>query len=698
MSDSLATVDVAELRPAIVPGTRFVPHRVRASDPFYRVEAVDGRYYEVGYSEYVVLSQWDGSASVAESVSLAARHLRRDALSMDEATSLLEWSGQSGLLQGLAADRSAEQKPLARFNPFWLKLPLGCPDRALARWPGLTRAVFCEWAGVAFALLMVAAIAAASMYWASIRDTFTGVLAPSNWIGLAAVWIGLKLIHELAHALAARRFGASVREAGLVLILLAPCAYVDVTSSWSLRSKWQRILIAAAGILAEVAIAGLVVLAWPWIDDPGMRQAAANTLFAATVGSVLFNGNPLMRFDAYYMLSDALGQPNLATRGQAAVRRTWARWLLGQKPSRSTREPAVVLWYGWAAAVWRVVVTVSLMAGAYTLAPGFGPPLVLFGAAALLTPTATGWLQTLAAAGVAARLRAGLILTTAAAIAVGLGLCRWPGVATAPGVVRAAPEATIRAAADGFVDAVLVPAGSVVSNGEPLLQLRNAELDAEVTDLTLALEAAALRIDQARSARSTSLMQREMDSRLGLMRQLRIAREKADRLLVSAPQAGMLTARDWDHKLGMHVRLGDELGLVRDRHQRVVASVPNDAVQAFRLVATDPALQTLVAVGPDGRTAPLTLLRLDPRATTTAADVLLTTPFGGPLAVTTKQSDEETHETVEATFPLVATLPAETPWPLRLPVAVEVRSNERTWEHAWNGLVRYWSNLTQSRR
>ena len=704
LPSSPATVDVAELKPSLVDGVRFVPHRVQSSDPFYRVEATDGRYFEIGYREYALLSQWDGSASVAESVSVAARHLRNDAMSMPEATSLLEWSSRCGLLDGVAADRSEEQKPLSRFNPFWLRLPLGQPDRLLHRFAWLGTILGSGWAAFAYALLLLAAVAAGSVNAPAVRESMSGILAPSNWLSLAAVWLGLKVIHEAAHAFAARRFGASVREAGLVFILFAPCAYVDVTSAWSLRSRWARVLIASAGIAAELAVAAALILLWPWFATAASQQAAANVIFAATVASLLFNGNPLMRFDAYYILSDLLNQPNLGTRGQAVVRGWFAKVLLGRQLEEPKREPLSVRLYGWLAAAWRVVVCVSLLSAAYTLAPGFGPPLIALGGLALGGPAIARTLQTLNQVRPIQRLRAAGLLACGVAIVSGMLMLPWPGSASAPGIVRGQPEAVVRARQSGFVEGVLVAEGQYVEAGQPILQLRNEELDEEVADLVNRVEQEALRIEQSRSNRATVSMQQQIDTRLGLKRQLRIAREKADRLLVVASQSGKLHLFDRIGLEGTHIDEGQDIGVIVAGTRSVWASVPGRVVEAFRQVDTShdvhreraTADRSLVAIDPNGAEVPLALVRIAPRATLKPADRSLTAAFGGPLAVAATASPENDDvETSEPVFAVVADLPPRVRWPDGLGVRIATRSHRSVGGHLWLVASDYWAGLTQ---
>ena len=131
-------------------------------------------------------------------------------------------------------------------------------------------------------------------------DRFTasaeGVLAPSNWFWLAAAWLMLKVVHEVSHGLACKKYGGSVRETGMVLILFVPIFYVDVTSSWRFRSKWHRIHTAAAGMYAELGAAALALLVWSRVDAGVLNHLLYNIVLMAGLMTLLFNANPLMRF------------------------------------------------------------------------------------------------------------------------------------------------------------------------------------------------------------------------------------------------------------------------------------------------------------------------------------------------------------------------------------------------------------------
>ena len=260
-------------------------------------------------------------------------------------------------------------------HPFWIKVPLFCPDDWLD-WsrPFLSR----FYSGLALAVwLLVCLWAVGVLYvdWQRFSAASAGVLAATNWWSLAAAWFVLKLGHEISHAAVCKKYGGTVREVGLIFILFAPVAYVDVTSCWRFASKWQRIHTAAAGMYGELFLAALAVIGWSCAESAVAQHLLYNVAFMASLTTLLFNANPLMRFDGYYLLADLADVPNLYSQGTLWVRSVATRLFFGAaRPARleSGWRGAFVRGYGLAAMIWRVLVSVSLTLAATTLFQGWG--------------------------------------------------------------------------------------------------------------------------------------------------------------------------------------------------------------------------------------------------------------------------------------------------------------------------------------
>ena len=176
---------------------------------------------------------------------------------------------------------------------------------------------------------------------------FNGNADQYRWLGTAGTRWGLDDDED-----------GTVRETGIMFILFAPLAYVDVTSSWRFRSQWHRIHVAAAGMYVELAIAGIAAIVWSNTEGGWLSSMCFNTIVMASITTVMFNANPLMKFDGYYILSDALGMPNLYVNGQQYVSYWARRYLLGvpgMLPAWSRGHGIIIRIYGWTSLAWRIM-------------------------------------------------------------------------------------------------------------------------------------------------------------------------------------------------------------------------------------------------------------------------------------------------------------------------------------------------------
>ena len=221
-------------------------------------------------------------------------------------------------------------------------------------------------------LLWLAAILGGALtalsYWQPLTANFGDrVLDPGNLLIMACVYPAVKLIHELAHALAVRRFGGAVTQVGVMFLVFVPMPYVDASQANAFRSHSARALVTAAGIMAEFAIAGLAMILWAEADPGLWRAILFNTILLCTISTIFFNGNPLLRFDAYFVLADLTQTPALGTRGQRLLMRLLKR-SVGLDPgpdteSGGTGERVWLVGYAAAAAIYRVFIVFAIAFG-----------------------------------------------------------------------------------------------------------------------------------------------------------------------------------------------------------------------------------------------------------------------------------------------------------------------------------------------
>ncbi|MEP3932236.1 MAG: peptidase M50, partial [Rhodopirellula bahusiensis] len=313
-------------------------------EPIYRIEIpATHQFFRVGLPEYTFLSALDGHRTIAQACGLVTARMGRAAPSSSQCESIARWLIDHQLAHFADApsprrERSDEASPTdakqpksiwSRWNPFWIKMPIpGASSllQQLSRGLGFVFSTPMLFMGV---LIIAAALFGLSSRWSEFLAGASSIFDPSNWAWLLFTAIGLKLVHELGHAIACHRSGGSVREAGLVWVLMTPLAYVDVSSCWRLPSRWSRIGVAAAGMFVEGLVASLAIAGWLLCEDEMFRWWCHHVILTAGLSTILFNANVLMRFDGYFMLSDLIDVPNLATEANQSVRQLTRRWFLG---------------------------------------------------------------------------------------------------------------------------------------------------------------------------------------------------------------------------------------------------------------------------------------------------------------------------------------------------------------------------------
>lgn len=654
---------------------KITPHVDRDRTWFHIEVPSRCQFFRIGYREYVFISLLDGRTSLAGALAETARTLADQSLTESEADEVVHWLLENGLAttEGVGGDVKSQapgKKPswLSKINPFWAKIPLGKPDAALdAALP------YVAWMlhPVAVAAALLTMLIACFTAWND-SERFTAsfnILSADTWLWLLVAWVVLKVIHEMAHGITCRHFGGAVRETGIIFILMAPMAYVDVTSSSGFASRWQRIAVASAGMIAELFVASLCVFAWYWTDSKVAQQALANTVIMASLTTILFNANPLMRFDGYFILSDLVGVPNLYASG-SKVLQAQLTWLFYGQSSNDfrddTRHRTFITVYGWLSSMWKILISVSLTIGASVLFGGLGILLAMVGCFMYFIK------PIFKAAGTFARRWRSRPHTAVRAVLVGsvvvaLATASWfwvpnPFSVRSPCLVDFEDRSHVRADAPGFVAEIFVEDGQSVAAGDRLMRLENQELRATVKRLTaqLALQETKERIAinandaaQAQIAARNQMATREiLDENLWQLEQM----------LVRAPVDGRVAARELQQKQGRFVEKGDSIVRIGDeRRKEIIISLSMDHVESTRDLVGQ---QVPVEIG-SRRKLHATITRVDPIASTSLIDKRFSATHGGPVAVKQAQSEQdqqgdesEKFEFTDARVKVIASLDA----------------------------------------
>ncbi|MBN2061245.1 MAG: M50 family metallopeptidase, partial [Deltaproteobacteria bacterium] len=195
----------------------------------------------------------------------------------------------------------------------FVRIPLLDPDRMLKLLMPLFRIIISPLGAIIWVLVVAVAGKLVIDRFDMATDQVQGILAPDNLFLMYLGLVIIKSLHEFGHAVVCKRFGGEVHIMGVMLLVFTPLPYMDATSSWAFRSRWRRAFVGAAGMITEVFVAALAAFLWAYTGPGTLHSLAYNMMFIASVSTILFNGNPLLRFDGYYILSDLLDIPNLST-------------------------------------------------------------------------------------------------------------------------------------------------------------------------------------------------------------------------------------------------------------------------------------------------------------------------------------------------------------------------------------------------
>jgi putative peptide zinc metalloprotease protein len=419
---------------------------------------------------------------------------------------------------------------------------------------------------------------------------------PIVWLLLGGSFILTKFIHEMGHAFSCRRFGGECHEVGIMFLVLFPCPYVDASTAWGFPSKWKRIFVGAAGMIAEIFVAAVAAFVWSMTsNDELVNQLAYNVMLIASVSTVLFNANPLLRYDGYYILSDYLEIPNLQQKSRdytlGLVRRHIFR-VKEQRPLPPVGQRWQLVVFNITSTVYRIFIGFAIMLMVLYQLPDVVKIVGLFmfaGAAAtffvvpifklikyLLTDPELHRKRT----------RAWLFTGGVTALLVfGFGLVSLPTYVRADAIVEPETRSFVRVQTPGEVSEILVRDGSTVEPGDVLLRLRNDEIELAHRRALAERDAAQINLQRALTA------ERPEEAALASVAEQELAiytdrLEEAERrraeLVITAETGGRFVAPGLAAMRGAFLQTGQQIGRIDDA-ARLEAIAQLDQQQAERL-------------------------------------------------------------------------------------------------------------------
>lgn len=639
---------VASLRPRVRRHVRIQRHVYRG-EPWYVVEdPVTQKAHRLSAEGYFVVAMMDGRRTIAEIWDAASARYGDTAPSQADvlklfgelhATEVLQCDATPDVLE--LEQRSTRQRRRDRMqrllNPMALRIPLFDPDPLLERLRSVGNLLFSPLGACAWVLLVGLALRVVLANWNELSEAVADrVLVPGNLVMLGIVFPLVKALHELGHGLAVKRWGGEVRETGLMFLVFMPVPYVDASASSAFRERYRRVVVGAAGMLVEVGIAAAAALVWAAAESGPLRGVAYNVMLVAGVSTLLFNANPLLRFDGYYILADLVESPNLANRSNRYLAYLVQRHAFGARDAEpgpiGPGEKPLLVGYGVASYLYRVSLAIGI---AYFVAQQFFFIGLILAGWTLLTglviPVAKG-LRFVARSPVLERHRQRAVRVTATAmlvLAALLFVVPLPLVTITEGVVWLPEQSRIRAATDCFAGELRVPRGSPVAAGQVIAACTNPEAVAQLRSAS----GRVAELERRYRLESMSDLVRAQMTRAELgsaRRELRRAAERMTDLELRSPSAGTLVVPEGEDLAGRFVRQGDEvayvLGGIRPTVRAVVAQEEIDLVRA-RTRSVSVRLAARVS-----EVLPSRILREVPAASRELPSPALTVQGGGTIA------------------------------------------------------------------
>lgn len=580
---------------------RLRPH-VQITRQFYRGrrwhvvhDPTSNNFYRLSPVAHEYVGLLDGTRTVDEVWNISLSNHGDAAPTQQEVVELLGQMYQSNLLnldvtpeteQLLSRGRERLKKKAIQqaIGLMYFKLRLFNPDPYLRWLEPILRPVLNRWGFLAWAGLLIYTLIALLPRVDDLGPAMQQAIAPANWFWIGVVYVLLKAIHETGHGVICRRFGGQVPEFGVMLLVLLPSPYVDASAAWALPSKWKRMAVGAGGMMFELFVAAIAAHVWLSTPPGLINQIAFNAMFTASISTVLFNANPLMRFDGYYMLSDLLEVPNMMQRSNKMLLYLCQKYIYrvdqARPPSSQPSELRTLFVFGVLSTAYRIflffTITLYVMGQMFAL----GLVLAVWTAAAWFILPVGKFVHWLATSPQLSEFRPRAVATSVALVLAGLvllGVVPLPDRRRAEGVVESVTSTGVFFKSDGFVRTAHVRVGDRVKAGDPIVTAESPDLIARLAEARAQLieYEANLRRLIATDAAGAQVVRQQIAGHEQLIAAIE---DRLDALVVRAPHDGVivqgLQGVDPQSAVGAFARRGTQLCEIVDTdHTRITATV-----------------------------------------------------------------------------------------------------------------------------
>jgi len=618
---------VADLK-AKLRGSAQISRQFYRGDRWYVVRDPAGnQFHRLSASAYKFVGLLDGTRTVAEAWDLVGGQLADDAPTQNEVIQILTQLHAANLLE---TDITPDAQVLLRrykkqqkkqwqgrmMNLMFPRIPLWDCDRFLVRWMPVMRPILSWLGALVWLAVVIGAVVTLLPHWDKLKHGASGAIDPGNWPALWATFVGIKLIHELGHAFACRRFGGEVHELGVMFLVFIPTPYVDASSAWSFPNKWARIFVGAGGMVFELFVAAIMAFVWlNTTGNPFLHHLAYNTMFIASVSTIIFNANPLLRYDGYYILSDWLEIPNLRYKATEYAMGLFKRHLFGVKSQQPLPPFGQRIWlflYAVLSGAYRIFVGIAIILMVSDQVPVLGVLMAIGGIITwLFVPVYKILNYHLLNPELHRKRWRAAAWTTAivASIVVAVGFIPFTPHFEVSGILKPSAREPLKIAVAGTVGRVVARDGQDVKPGDVILECYEPKIEHKILDLTHRLAAMQARVEWAQY-NDPGQFEILQPSVANLQSQLKDAEDEKAKLTVRATTAGRLVAPGLRGFEGKYVQKGEDLGQVVDWRVLELPALADKSDEA--LVYSQSHKQAEVRVAGDIATVAIAHFEMDP--------------------------------------------------------------------------------------
>ncbi|MBV8781074.1 MAG: hypothetical protein JO353_06725 [Phycisphaerae bacterium] len=572
-------------------GDRWYVVRDPAGNQFHRLS--DAAYRFVGLL--------DGRRTVGEAWELVGGQLDDDAPTQPEVIQILSQLYSANLIEtDITPDSTVllrrHKKQMQRkmqgrlMNVLFPRIPIWDPNRFLDRWLPVVRPLLSKFGAILWLVVVISAVAAVAPHWGDLKKAAGDSIDPKNWFYLWFTFVMIKFIHELGHAFTCRRFGGEVHEMGIMFLVFVPTPYVDASTAWSFPNKWARMFVGAGGMCIELFVASIMAFVWLATKDSHtlVSQLSYNAMLIASVTTVIFNANPLLRYDGYYMLSDYWEIPNLQQKSKDYALGLIKRHIFNVKSQQPLPPPGQrveLFLYSVLSGAYRVFVGLAIIIMVAFKIPVLGYLMAIGGIVTWIGTPLYKITKYLAIEPELHRKRGRAIAFTLAAAAClffAVGIIGFPNNVDADGIVEPAQKFVLNVRTPGFVTKIRAKDGMWLKKGEVIFELQDDQLDTEIAKQKAKIVEAEARV-QSNYVHDEAQRQIDQETLRTLRGQLSDLQARHDEQIVRAPIDGYLIAPKLADSFGKWMQRGEEIATVAQMHELVVYAGldQRDAEQAF---------------------------------------------------------------------------------------------------------------------